>query len=66
MMICFMDKTFCSADCATENCHRILTPELQVLANKWGKGLGCGEPPIAFSDFTNHCVEYTQKKPPPK
>lgn len=56
-MLCFRDKTFCSAKCSTTSCHRNWTPEQQAEAREWWAGME-GEAPVAFSDFSPECSRY--------
>jgi len=54
-VICFRDMAFCSAAerCATPNCSRRLTAELQEEARRWWGTEADGESaPIAFADFS--------------
>lgn len=50
-MISYKDMTFCTADCANDECIRQLTPEVIEEANKLGL-------PIAQSDFYEDCDYY--------
>lgn len=62
-MICFRDRTFCSAACATTECSRRWTGELQMAARVWWNGdkatkdpeLGA---PVAFSFMAPRCQAY--------
>lgn len=56
-MICFLDRTFCSAYgdmCSNSDCIRALTPELRSRGKVWWGG---DDFPIAFSDFWEGCLE---------
>lgn len=55
-MICFRDMTFCQfhASCrAASECHRPLTPEVEIAAREWWEGEG--DPPIAVFDGVPEC-----------
>ena len=54
-MICFKDKTFCSAPCKNHHCHRNWTDELHHAAVKWWGG---DDAPVAFADYSKTCEEY--------
>lgn len=56
-MICFRDKTFCDAPCATLSCHRKFTAADRAAAAVWWSGMP-GEPPVAFADFRAHCTDH--------
>lgn len=56
-MICYRDMTFCSAKCATTTCRRNFTEEEAQKARKWWGDSPDG-PPVAFSDFSDHCPDY--------
>ena len=56
-MICFKDRTFCSADCKTFSCHRQFTDELHQQARDWW-GHDPDNAPVAFSDFSDTCQSY--------
>ena len=56
-MICFKDKTFCSAfraNCSNHQCHRAFTASEKHAADLWWAGMS-GEPPIAMSDLSENC-----------
>lgn len=55
-MICFRDMTFCSSDCTNALCHRHFGPDERQASIRWW---GSDEAPVAFSDFSNRCDEYT-------
>jgi len=62
-MICYKDKTFCSAVCGNTSCHRHFGSEQEAGALKWwqdflGKKNIPIDPPIAFSDFSIDCPYY--------
>jgi hypothetical protein len=56
-MLCFKDRTFCSATKHKPGCTRQWTPELQREADKWWGKPGA---PVAFSNF---CEEEESKAP---
>ena len=49
-MICYKDMTFCSSSCGNTKCHRFLSEQVVLDAQKWW---GSNKAPIAVSDF-NH------------
>ena len=59
-MMCFRDMTFCTSDCTNRKCHRHYSEEVRKAARQWW---GNDDAPIAFSDFSDSCPEYT---PPPQ
>ena len=56
-MLCFRDRTFCSANCDTSPCDRKLTKEVVNAASRWWGKEGA---PIAKSDFSRNCEEYKE------
>lgn len=42
-MICYKDKTFCSAVCASETCHRKFTPDERAGAERLGLPICWGD-----------------------
>ena len=56
-MICFRDMTFCASDCTNEGCRRHFGQRDEQEARRWW-GPENGEPPVAFSDFSDNCAEY--------
>lgn len=56
-MICFRDKTFCTADCANKLCPDKLTDKVTQDAKKWW---GSESAPIAVSDFSENCTRYVK------
>lgn len=54
-MICYQDRTFCTAECANDKCEIKLTPKVERDAVKWW-----GEPgaPICQGDLSSGCSEY--------
>lgn len=60
-MICYLDKTFCMAKCATVSCHRNFTSEVSDGAKKWWHH-DPENAPIAFSDFSDGCDSYVEVK----
>lgn len=60
-MICFRDMTFCDADCANWHCFRNFTPERKAEARQWWNH-DPDNAPIAFSDFSNDCLDYQPKE----
>ena len=61
-MLCYKDKTFCSAKCAQDNCPRNWETEDKAAYNRWSQDFGGdGEGPVAFSDFSSNCPSYIPK-----
>ena len=60
-MICYRDKTFCSASCANRDCTIRLTPEVYKAAKKWW-GKASGDAPIAFTDYSKTCPAFVLNK----
>lgn len=55
-MICYLDMTFCIADCQ-RNCRFKLTQEIEDQAKQWWDGMR-GDPPIAVADRSDGCNDY--------
>lgn len=64
-MICFKDKTFCSAAtngiCDNDKCWRFFTENDQEDLNKWNSTFSAGAGPIAYADFSYNCDYYRDK-----
>lgn len=62
-MICFRDKTYCSANafgnCTNDQCPRAFTNEVQEQAIEWW---GDKNAPIALSDFSGSCNEFIERE----
>ena len=56
-MICYRDMAFCKAKCATVECRRNLTPEVEEGARKWWSH-DPDNAPIALSDFSVDCASF--------
>ena len=54
-MMCFRDRTFCSATCLNASCSRRWSDDLQKQADEWAKRSNLRETPVAFSDFSEGC-----------
>lgn len=54
-MICYRDRTFCTANCATPDCDIRLTEQVQLDARRWWGGDGA---PISVQDCSGTCPEY--------
>lgn len=59
-MICFRDMTFCKSDCINTECGRHYGDDDREAAIKWWGG---EDAPIAFSDFSKTCPDYTYDNP---
>lgn len=54
-IICFRDKTFCSAKCGLASCSRQINQEVREAGAKWW---GSEDFPIAVSDFSGICPDF--------
>ena len=54
-MICYRDRTFCSAPCFNKSCSRLLTEQVKEGARKWW---GSDSAPIALSNFSEDCEAF--------
>ena len=54
-MMCFKDRTWCSAKCATADCYRNFTPEMSRQAETWWGKPGA---PVCFADLWQGCEDY--------
>ena len=61
-MMGFRDMTFCSSNCVQNKCSRHYGPDDEKAARKWWGPKG--EPPIAMSDFSTTCPDYTPPDDP--
>lgn len=59
-MICYRDMTFCIAKCATVDCSRKYTPEVQAAADEWWGGINDQGGPVAVSDFSPTCPDHLE------
>ncbi|PCG08724.1 hypothetical protein COA17_11250 [Sphingomonas ginsenosidimutans] len=55
-MICFRDRTFCTAACATQGCEQRLTSDVSAAARAWWGTPGA---PIAVADRSASCADFT-------
>jgi len=51
-MICYRDRTFCSSDCINATCYRYLSDQDAQRAGQLNL-------PVAYSDFSMDCPDYT-------
>lgn len=56
-MTSYRDMTFCSAKCATRDCHRNPPDDLHERVERWWGGPGG---PVAWADFSPRCEQYVQ------
>lgn len=56
-MICYRDRTYCTAPCATEDCDRKLTDVVLKDAREWWGKDGA---PIARADLSGHCGDFVE------
>jgi hypothetical protein len=65
--MCFRDRAFCSAHCATADCRRRWTAELQEAADIWWNPkrdpLVTEGAPVSFMNFAPGCPDYRQPDP---
>lgn len=59
-MICFRDRSFCSAKCLTKDCDRQFDEEQRKVAEEWWGGPNA---PVGYMDFSNSCPDYTPVDP---
>ena len=57
-MMCFKDRSFCSAseDCEVKSCNRNFNTHQQKLAEQWWKGMK-REPPVSFQPYFE-CLDF--------
>lgn len=55
-MICFRDRTFRTASCATTACDLRLSDDVSAAARRWWGAPGA---PIAFADRSAGCANFT-------
>lgn len=58
MALCFRDRQFCSAPCATQACVRNLNDSVLTEARRWWGDLP-GEAPIAMADMSAGCRDFS-------
>ncbi|MEH3098840.1 hypothetical protein [Sphingomonas adhaesiva] len=59
MALCYLDRTFCTADCATPDCAIRLTPEVHAAAARWWAPTMSVRPaPISCADLSRRCPDY--------
>jgi len=56
-MMCYKDKSFCSAECLNKICHRQFTTEMEKSSRKWWSH-DLDNAPVAFMDFSGSCEAY--------
>jgi len=56
-MMCFRDRTFCTAACATTSCDRRYTAEVADSADRWWGGKR-GEAPVSVDDCSARCPSF--------
>lgn len=57
MSLCYKDRQFCSAPCATTECSRNLNDAVLADAKRWWGNLP-GEAPIAMADMSQGCENF--------
>lgn len=57
-MICYKDQTFCKSDCTNTDCFRYFGDDEREGARKWWSH-NPDNAPIAWSDFSSDCSDYT-------
>ena len=65
VMICYRDRSYCSAAdiCATTPCDRRVDDEVMADAERWWEGFNSDDPvPIAYMDLSTVCLLYKEKK----
>lgn len=67
-MICYKDKSFCTAICDTKQCDRNFNADIQAKADEWWATWSTpGPAPISFYAYHRRCNEYRRPghmKPP--
>lgn len=61
MALCYKDRTWCTAPCATP-CDIRLTPEIREAARAWGESLGLDYGPLSYTQL--YCSDYTPDPSP--
>ena len=60
--MCYRDREYCIAGCATLDCSRNLTPEVEADAERWFRSWARpddeGGAPIAMRDMSAGCPDY--------
>lgn len=54
-MLCYRDRTFCSANCANDKCSVLFTEKIEKDAARFGL-------PVAFANFSDSCDDFVEKK----
>ena len=54
-MICYRDRSYCQSDCTNTDCPRFISEAVVEGSEKTGL-------PLAVSDFSETCEEYTNDK----
>jgi hypothetical protein len=63
-MFHFRDQTFCKSDCTHAACPRHFGEDDESAAREWARRIGFDEgAPIAWSDFSEGCKDYTKPEP---
>lgn len=62
-MLCYRDRTYCSAPCGNTECSRNVTPEIEADAIRWTLTVDptATAPLIAWADLT--CSEFRERSP---
>lgn len=62
MAMCYRDREFCNAGCATQDCSRNLTPAVQADADRWFRSWARPDDdrgaPISQRDMSAACPDY--------
>lgn len=59
-MLCYRDRTFCTAACVRTDCDVLMTPDVQAGADRWWAGFP-GPAPIATADRSPNCHYFKPK-----
>lgn len=62
MTLCYRDRTFCRAECATENCSEKLTDDVRAGARRWWHH-DPDNAPIAVGNFSATCLRFKEPAP---
>ena len=58
-MLCYKDRSFCSAKCITPDCPDAITPDVIEAATKWSASFGFDGALISSMDMSARCEDFT-------
>jgi len=59
-MICYRDRTWCTAPCINADCDRRYTPEVETAAERWWGKPGA---PVSLANRSERCPEFQAAEP---